>query len=186
MKSYEERMRFLIEFHEIDLASMRVGALKDLQADILDLVGGPDWYEIELTVDVLEDLQVALMLSVAVVEEARPGAKPYPFIWETGRDVGIEFEVVGMDVVPSIRPEDRRKLSLIEAFNFQVMVAFCKADLSRLRHCKEKCLIDRDGKPLHRCFYAEHGNQQYCSARCTNRAKNRRYREQKNLARENL
>jgi hypothetical protein len=60
-------------------------------------------------------------------------------------------------------------------FHWMVSRTLSKIDPSRIRKCAVDCVPDGE-RSRSRLFWADHGNQWYCSARCANTARVRRYR----------
>lgn len=169
-------MRFLVSLAEANLDGLRPGAWEDLRTDIITFAAVPPLRREECTRDLIRELQLnvfAVLLRLASRSGA-PSSFP-PIAWSWGTPIIPVWRYREGEIVPSLPAADEAAGSPRDLFLWAFFVTLSKVDLFRLRQCGEDCLI-RDGIAVGRLFWAEHGNQWYCSPRCANRAKLRRFR----------
>ena len=191
MKSDEERINFVLRFAEMDLQHLRVGAWGDFKEDlVLRFLDWPSWRQDEVSLEVLEPLQKEIREQVfsQIARENRYAAHPEEIVPErrmqelqqyqgTDLDIGmsgdhawLKFPVVGSMIVRLGIEDFRPTLNnapLRESFLFALAITLSKLDIKRLQRCPF-CT---------RLFYAEHGRQEYCSARCSNLTRTKRLRD---------
>lgn len=192
---YEEQLKMMLRFVEEDVSTLRAGALQDLQEDLAKLVGiSPR----EWTIPILQALQAEVRgkiidnIATHNIREMRgqeeeqhasnylfplalrrsPRGEHYYFplpnpavcvfwAYEHGQFFPMFPSSVQRATVDVSTPANR--------VLWEVCVTLSKVDAARVRICRpEEC---------GRHFFAEHGNQWFCSPQCTNRAKSKRYRQ---------
>jgi len=175
MKNYEDRVRFVVRFVEMDLRALRPGAWRDLREDFINFADIPSPRRKECTPDVLDTLQLqALGVLLKISSQNRvPSQESTGWSWEAPIKVIWTFK--DGDFHPALPVADQLVGDPRQLFRWALFITLSKVDVSRGRQCAEQC-VQKGGIPRSRLFWAENGNQWYCSPRCTNRANLRRYR----------
>lgn len=198
MRNYEEQLRFVLRFLEEDLetlAAQRPGTFQDLQKEIATFVRGVS--PREWTVPILQALQAEVrdrIISEVAAHNSRetrgqeeeqhgehylfplalrhsPRGEHYYFpppntaacvfwAYEHGQFFPMFPSSVQRATVDVSTPANR--------FLWEVCLTLSKVDAGRVRICRpQEC---------DRYFYAEHGNQFFCTPSCANKARIRHHR----------
>jgi hypothetical protein len=197
MRNYEEQFQFILRFIEEDLEALsaqRPGTFQDLQRDLETFVekkSASEW-----TVPILQALQAEIRDNILDFVAARniremrgqqeePHTEVYLFPKALKR-AGDRYAFPFPDPTACVHwlyqqgqffptfhlDADRATVdisTLANRFLWKVCVILSKISADHVRVCRpEEC---------GRYFYAEHGNQWFCSPSCANKARTKRYRD---------
>jgi hypothetical protein len=174
LKSYEERAQFVLRFVETDLEALRPGVWRGLREEFIAFAGIPSLQHKDCTPEILDIQQIETRTVLMTIASQNRERSARTQTWSWGQiNVGWTFQAG--DFHPTLPIGDQLVGDPRQLFRWAMFVTLSKVDVSRVRLCAEQC-VQEATFARSRLFWAQHGRQWYCSQRCMNRAKLRRYR----------
>jgi hypothetical protein len=164
MKSAEEKLIWVLEFCQANLATFRPGDWLNLSSELQEFLD--DSVPIDPTVqrEQLQEVQQALQGRLKIISQHRQ-QNPLEEKW-TITASGIP-KVRFRGFAPGRWKVGVQGAHLETAFFFALGLTLTGVDTERIRSCLECARI----------FFAEHGRQRFCSPKCKNRDAVQRFRE---------